>query len=227
MRRFQREPELAKDYEAAINKYISEGYATEVAHSGEEEDKCFYLPHHGVYKKTLGPKKLRVVFNSAAPYKGKCLNDALATGPPLLNHLTPVLMKFREGNIAFTADITAMFSRIRMRKEDARFHRFLWIDKEKDELKTYQMSRLTIGDCCSPFVAVYATRKAAEDHGKEKEDAVFAIHNKLYMEYYLDSSKTGEEAIKRAREVDYILKQGDFHLNKWLSNDPTFNAEFQ
>ena len=129
----------------------------------------------------------------------------LLTGPVFLNPLSPVLMKFREGAVAFTADIEAMFSRIRLRKEDAPYHQFLWPDETTGIIRTYQMDRLTFGDCCSPFIAIYVTRKTAEDHGQGRPDAVQAIHNNLYMDDYLDSAKTEEQAIKRALAVKDIL----------------------
>jgi len=66
------------------------------------------------YIRTLGPKKLRVVFNAAAPFRGKCFNDALYKATAWLNLLPQVLMKFWERRVAFTADIEAMFSRIRL-----------------------------------------------------------------------------------------------------------------
>ena len=145
----------------------------------EDNGPAFYLPHHGVYKNTLGPKKLRVVFNAAAPFRGKCLNDALYKGPAWLNQLPQVLIKFSERREAFTADIEAMFSCIRLKPADARYDRFLWKDRESGPTITYQMNRLTFGDCCSPFVAVYTTRKVAEDCGEGKEKAAQAIRTRL------------------------------------------------
>ena len=223
-KRFEKDPEFEKDYNTAIKKYVTEGYASQIV---EEDGPAFYLPHHGVYKTTLGPKKLRVVFNAASRFRGKCLNDALYKGPAWLNQLPQVLIKFRERKVAFTADIEAMFSRIRLTPTDARYHRFLWTDKETGQTSTYQMNRLTFGDCCSPFVAVYATRKVAEDYSKGREGAADAIRNRLYMDDYLDSADTVEKAVQRAKEVDDILKNGDFHLTKWLSNNSKFNAQFQ
>ena len=105
--------------------------------------------------------------------------------------------------------------------------RFLWTDKETGQTITYQMNRLTFGDCCYPFVAVYTTRKVAEDYGKGREGAADAIRNRLYIDDYLDSADTVEQAVQRAKEVDDILENGDFHLTKCLSNNPEFNARFQ
>ena len=225
-KRLHQDPDFQRDYEKAVRKYVSEGYASEINDDTSMEGVGFYLPHHGVYKKSDGKKKLRVVFNSAAIYRGRCLNDTLSTGPPLLNQLPSVIIKFREGEIGFIADIEAMFSRIRMKPEDAKYHRFLWRDKDTGERKTFQMNRLSFGDCCSPFIAVYATR-TAEEFGKGKPEAVYAIQKKLYMDDYLDSGRNAEEAINRAREVQTILGKGDFNLTKWLSNSGKFNEEFQ
>jgi hypothetical protein len=36
---------------------------------------------------------------------------------------------------------------------------------------------------------------------------------------YLDSSKTTDEALRRATAVNKALSSGDFHLNHWVSND--------
>ena len=130
-KRLHQDPDFQRDYEKAVQKYVSEGYASEINDDTSMEGVGFYLPHHGVYKKSEGKKKLRVVFNSGAIYRGRCLNDTLSTGPPPLNQLPPVIIQFREGEAGFTADIEAMFSRIRMRTEDARYHRFLWRDIKK------------------------------------------------------------------------------------------------
>ena len=57
-----------------------------------------------------------------------------------------------------------------MKPEDAKYHQFLWPDETTGEIKTYQMNRITFGDCCSPFVAIYATIKATEDYEDGKGD---------------------------------------------------------
>ena len=85
-RRFERDPEYEDDYRRAIQKYLEDGYAHKV---NPDEDlngpEQWYLPHHGVYKKTTADKKIRVVFDASAKYNDKCLNDALLPGPALQN----------------------------------------------------------------------------------------------------------------------------------------------
>ncbi|KHJ40363.1 Tas retrotransposon peptidase A16 [Trichuris suis] len=136
----------------------------------------------------------------------------------LENELPMVLMKFSEEEVAFAADIEAMFSRIRLRPEDARYHRFLWKEDKTERTKVFQMNRVTFGDTCSPFLAISTIMRTAREFGQGKEEAVRAIKNNLYMDDYLDSAGTISEAIVRAREVRDILGKGDFHLTKWISN---------
>ena len=224
-KRFNKDPVLEKDYREAVNKYLESGYAHKVT---DEEDlhgpNQWYLPHHGVYKRSATERKIRVVFDASAKFKGKCLNDMLLPGPVLQNELPQVLTKFREGDIGYGADIEGMFSQVRVQEKDARYHRFLWKDKGSDSVDTYQMDRLTFGDTCSPFEAIYVTRRTAEDFGNGNEEAVKAINENLYVDDYLDSTETDEQAIQRGQDVSEILANGDFHLRKWISNSPSVTA---
>ena len=54
-----------------------------------------------------------------------------------------------------------MFSRIRLTKEDARYHRFLMTDPETGRVEVFQMDRLTFGDGKSPFVAMVTLHRTA------------------------------------------------------------------
>ena len=47
----------------------------------------------------------RIVIVAAAKFKGKSLNDAIISGPALQNSLPTVIIRFREGEIAWSADI--------------------------------------------------------------------------------------------------------------------------
>ena len=69
---------------------------------------------------------MRVVFDCAARYNGRSLNDALMSGPPLMNTLVGVLIRFREERIALVGDIEAMFHQVRMDPVHADALRFLW-----------------------------------------------------------------------------------------------------
>lgn len=77
----------------------------------------------GVAKK--GSEDIKMVFDAAARFDGRCLNDCGLTGPILQKALPLVLTRFRENEIAWAADIKGMYNRVRLPPEDQRFHRFL------------------------------------------------------------------------------------------------------
>ena len=83
------------------------------------------MPHHAVFKKSA-TTPLRIVFNSSSrPNEGKSLNDCLMTGPSLTAKLHKILIQFRQGKYAVTADISKAFHRIIVDEEARKFLRFL------------------------------------------------------------------------------------------------------
>ena len=60
----------------------------------------------------------------------KCLNDFIACGPVLQHPLPAVVIRFREGAIAWSAGVGAMFSRIRLKERDRPYHRFQWPEND-------------------------------------------------------------------------------------------------
>ena len=71
---------------------------------------------------------LRIVFNcsSRANTESPSLNYCLMTGPSLTKKLGDMLLKFRTGQYAYTADISKAFLRIGLKEEDKDYTRFLW-----------------------------------------------------------------------------------------------------
>ena len=220
--RFLKDPEYEKECIKSLDKTLNSGYARKLnpEEIGVSNDEYYLIPF-GVYKKSAVEKKLRIVFNAAAKCKGKSLNDGLLAGPALQNSLPIILTHFREGAIAFTSDVEAMFSRIRMNERDCKYHRFVFKFTKAHTMDTYEMSRLSFGDKCSPFMAIYILRRSAEEHSKN-EKVIAAISKNTYMDDWLESAENVPEAIKLALEVKEALKGGDFNLHGWCSNSKEF-----
>ncbi|KAK3722295.1 hypothetical protein QZH41_006052 [Actinostola sp. cb2023] len=107
---FKRDPELKVKYSKVMEEYLIKGYAKELSNeeAATKSDITWYLPHHPVLNPNK-PGKVRVVFDAAAKFAGVSLNDKLLQGPSAINDLTGVLLRFRQHEFAFTADIEAMF----------------------------------------------------------------------------------------------------------------------
>jgi hypothetical protein len=211
LRRFSRDAGFEADYRAAVQKTIDKGYAT-ILSEEESLSAKYFLAHHGVYK---GPK-LRVVFDAAAPFQGKCLNDAILSGPALQPSLPSVLIQFREGAVAWASDVEAMFSRFRLNPSDANYFCFLWQDLSANVV-VCRMDRLPFGATCSPFIAIHTTRRAVSD-AEVGEEAVNAVKKKMYVDDYLGSARNVEERWKEASVVRKALADADLHFPVWISN---------
>ncbi|XP_032798967.1 uncharacterized protein LOC116935851 [Daphnia magna] len=216
LHRFKQEPEYGQEYTKAMEKNFEKGYAI-VLEETDYGPPEYYLAHQGVRKGT----KLRVVFDAAAPFKGKCLNDSILSGPALQTPLPSVYLKLCEGEIAWAADIKAMFSRIRLRQEDARYFRFRWRRDEKEGADVCEMKRLPFGATCSPFIAISTTRRISSDFTGDPR-VIEAINQRMYVDDYLSSAKSVEEGIEEAVGIEETLAKGDMHLQGWISNSTTF-----
>ena len=76
------------------------------------EGPIHYICHHEVVKPEKKSTPIRIVFNSSASYKGHRLNDYWMKGPDLLNNLFGVLLRFRENEVAISADVSKMYHRV-------------------------------------------------------------------------------------------------------------------
>ena len=162
-RRLQRDPNLAEAYKETIHNDLEKGYVKRIVlNEGATEEKQWYLPHHPVLNPNK-PGKVRRVCDAACRYQGSSLNDHLITGPDLLNSLTGIFMRFREENIALSADIESMFSQVAVPKEDQPVLRFLWRDSTDSDTETYQYQRHIFGAKCAPTCANYALCRNAKN----------------------------------------------------------------
>ena len=212
LRRFDKDPDFERDYRAAMAKTFDQGYASVLQ---DPSDAKYFLAHHGVYK---GPK-LRVVFDAAATFRGKCLNDSIIAGPALQPSLAAVITRFRAHEIAWASDVEAMFSRFRLSEEDANYFCFLWGKSTSPDV--CRMDRLPFGASCSPFVAIYALRRIMEDAGAN-DPVISAVRESMYVDDYLNSASSVDTAVAEASFVRDCLLNADLKLQRWISNSPEF-----
>ena len=128
-RRLQKNETLKKRYQETIDTDVIAGYVRKVdqAELNETRDKRqWYLPHHLVINPHK-PEKVRRVCNAAAKYQGLALNHKLLPGPDLLQSLIGIIFRFREHQIALSADIEARFLQVAVPSDDSRCLRFLRI----------------------------------------------------------------------------------------------------
>ena len=167
-RRLLNDDSLRQKYAEVINTYVTKNNARIVPQEKPEgkRNMTWYLPQHPVVH-VHKPEKVRVVFDCAARYNGRSLNDALMSGPPLMTTLVGVLIRFREERIALVGDIEAMFHQVKVDSAHADALRFLWwkYGKLNEEPVIYQMLVHLFGATSSPSCANFCLRHTANEFG--------------------------------------------------------------
>ena len=199
-------------------KLILDEYAEPVSPNDIANRKGWYINHFPV----LRPGKstsCRIVWNSAAVYKGVSLNDGLFKGPDLLNNLFCVLLAWRQHAIAITGDIRKMFNQIQLASDDRKYHRFLWRSGDVQEApKDYQWKRLPFGDKPAPDLSISALRFLADKNSETLPVASKVISDHCYMDDIATSFPSEDEALAEKRNINAILDSGKFAVKCWNSN---------
>ena len=219
-RRFQRVPNLKSVYQQSIDSDVEKEFVkildeSEVKGTFEKE---WYLPHHPVLNPNK-PGKVRRVCNAASKYKELFLNDKLPAGPDLLHGLIGTIFRFREGPRAQTADIESMFLQVQVPEQDRSCLRFLWRPRTNEPVRIYEYQHHLFGAKSSPTCANYALKRVGLDNEKEYPIAAKAIQYNFYMDDFIKSVETPEEAIEVFNQLQPLLSQHGCELKKWISND--------
>ena len=200
----RRNPEKMKHALDFMEKILDCGHA-EKAPELDGSTERWYLPLFTVYHPKK-PGSIRCVFDSSAKFEGVSLNDVLLTGPDLVNSLLGILLRFRQGVVAITADIEQMFYRFSVPDEHRNYLRFMWY-KDNDpnqEMIEYRMTRHVFGNSPSPAVATFGLRKCVSNADEDVRDFV---SNNFYVDDALTSVDTCEEAISILSHTQATLKE--------------------
>ncbi|UYV64927.1 hypothetical protein LAZ67_3002467 [Cordylochernes scorpioides] len=219
-RKLAKDPLLLAAYKAKFDEYLEKGYirkldSIEVTKGSE---RMWYISHFGVTNPNK-TGKLRLVFDAAARSNGVSLNEALSKGPDLIRPLTSVLWNFRVHNIALTGDITDMFHRVRVIKEEQCSHRFLWRNMNTSiEPDHYEMQVLIFMATSSPCSAIHVKNENAMLHELVNHELAHTIVNDFYIDDCLTGADSEENCMDLRRELSEVNAAGGFHLCKFNSN---------
>ncbi|XP_038120099.1 uncharacterized protein LOC119770042 [Culex quinquefasciatus] len=112
-----------------------------------------------------------------------------------------------------------MFHQVLIREADRSAQLFYWRDSPEKPLETMVTDVAIFGASCSPAHSQYVKNLNATEHEAEFPRAADAIRTKHYVEDYLDSVDTAEEAAAIALEVADVHAKAGFHIRNWVSND--------
>ncbi|XP_063989940.1 uncharacterized protein LOC135169134 [Diachasmimorpha longicaudata] len=184
-RKFNKDPELFKQYSATMNEYVQLNYLTKVE---KPADTKFYLPHHAVIKKDNIKSKIRVVYDgSAKTSTGISLNESLMVGPTLQEDIFWLVLHFRTHQYALAGDIEKMYLQFGIKKEDHRYQIILWRDENAD-IAVYELNNVTFGLSSSPYQAVQCLQQLADDEAHHHPVAARVSKKHMYVDTSSSSS---------------------------------------
>ena len=117
-------------------------------------------------------------------------------------------------------DIKAMLYQVKFLKEDTDSLRFLWCKKPNLPINEYIMQAHIFGKTDSTCCVNWALKSTALEHKTEYSPrAIEAMLDYFYMDDYLDSFLSLEQAISITVDVIQLLKTSGFNLTKFVSNN--------
>lgn len=164
-RKFQRDPELKKEYVEFMREYLRLGHMRKIIDPSKETNAMpqYYMPHHAVVMPTSATTRVPVVFDASAKSDfNVSLNDALKIGPVLQDELLSTLVRFRSFQIALVADIAKMYRQVLVEESQTPLQRIVWREDPNEPLNVYELFTVTYGTASASFLAIRSLRYIAE-----------------------------------------------------------------
>ena len=139
-------------------------------------------------------------------------------GPPFLNDLCTILLRFRCHPIAFASDIEKAFLHVVLHEPDRNFMQFLWLLNPEDpdsNCATYCFAAVPFGSASSPFML-----NAVLNLHLTKANSTIANNMKsnIYIDNVLSGCDTEDQAVQYYTEAGNIMNRAKFNLRSWASN---------
>ncbi|GBL94651.1 hypothetical protein AVEN_83970-1 [Araneus ventricosus] len=221
-RRFVRNPELYKSYQAVLHDYLQQKIIELVPNTCDAERITFYLPHRDVVRNDRSSSKFRALFDASSHDVGEAsLNDCLHIGPNLYPDIFYLLLRFRLYPIVFTADIKQAFLQIEVDEKDRDVSRFLFTDDPTDGSKSpqiYRFTRVLFGVNSSPFMLAATIKHHLRKYqGIYPETSEF-LNNCIYVEDIIGGHQNTEDAYRTSTECMHIFREAGMTLHKWQTD---------
>ncbi|KFM65109.1 hypothetical protein X975_10090, partial [Stegodyphus mimosarum] len=121
--------EVREEYTKIIEEQLQNGIVE--VYQNKDLESGYYMPHRAVIRPDKETSRVRIVFDASSKGENsKSLNDLSEAGLNLNPNILDVILKFREHNIAFSADIEKAFLMINIAEEDRKYLKFFWFQSD-------------------------------------------------------------------------------------------------
>ena len=218
--RLAKSPELLQMYGQIIADQEHKGFIEKVDNFNTKQ--THYIPHRAI-RKDSDTTPVRIVYDCSCKQSSHhpSLNDCLHVGPPFLNHLCAILLRFRLYEYGFSADIEKAFLHVQLDESDRDYTRFLWPTNPQDPNSPFQPYRFKVvlfGASSSPFML----NAAITFHLSEYPSPVSTnLLSSLYVDNVVSGCNTEQEATQYFLESRLLMNRSKFNLRAWASNSPS------
>ena len=209
--------DIQKVYQSNLDEKITELVPK---NDMKKQENIHYICMSMVFKPESKTTPVRPVFNANLEYgiEKTSFNSSLLEGQNLLQQLPQLMLKFRCYPTVALLDISKLYSRIRLSKEDADYQRFFWSNQKlgpnetKANLQSYRQNRLIFGSKSSPYQAQWVLKKHAELFNNPH------LKNNAYLDDIFVGNDNPQKVSKDLQQLIWVLNQGDFPSQKIVSN---------
>ena len=218
IKRINQTPDLLRKYGAIIKDQEERGFIEKISSTALKYNS-HYIPHHPV-KKDSPTTPLRIVYDcscKASPNQAS-LNKCLQSGPPLLNDMLAILLRFRTHKYGIVTDIQKAFHNLNLHVEDRDCTRFLWLSDPTDPdspFITYRFTVVPFGTTSSPLM-LNATIQYHLEHFNSPVS--LDMKKKMYVDNVISGADTEKSAVNYYQEGRTIMNDAKFNLRSWASN---------
>lgn len=220
-KKFGRDADYYLQYSNFIQEYVSLGHGKfvplEINHVNGQPK--YFFPHHAVVKEDSLTTKLRVVFDgSCKTTSGYSLNEVMLKGYQVQPDLFEILCRFRSYKFVLTSDIQKMFRQIKVNPKQTYLLNILWRNTPDEALKCIELTTVTYGTNCAPFLATRVIKDIALKNSSSYPLASQALNQQCYIDDILGGADTQAELECLYDELTVLLNSHHFSLHKWRTN---------
>ena len=229
VRRLANTPDLMKTYNQIIKEQERRGFVEKVSSTLQlGNGQAHYIPHHHVRKES-STTPIRVVYDCSCQMSNNhpSLNDCLEVGPPLVNDLCSILIRFHVHKFGLTTDIEKAFLHVQLHNDDQDFTRFLWLsnpDDPESEFEVYRFKVVPFGSASSPFMLNATLHLHLKSQNLEIADDML---QNIYVDNVISGGTTEESVMQYFRKARAIMSEANFNLRSWASNSPKLQDTVQ
>ena len=201
-----------------FQKQLDKGFIVELDDVNPDKGFKNYLSYFVVEKDSITTPR-RAVYNSKIAIGSKVpFNEAIDDGPDYQNCLFDMMVNFRIHDTAFIADVSSMYSMIRLPKEQWDLNRFVFRPPGESDWRTFTHVRWWFGCKTAPSAVQLALITRAKNLKDQYPIGAEIVLNHRYMDDTVCSMSGIQHCIKGLLENNAIYEHAGMQVQKVLSN---------